>query len=144
MASRSSKKPAESPVSGEEELSRISVVFRASAVKPSVMHLAFDPRTSPVAEAVEKGNYDLVVLGTENRAVQHRLFFGYDNERLIRAARVPVVVVVPNVSRLASADLPVFEVVEAGILAKRLEHLLARCSLVALVREHDHLIPAHP
>lgn len=95
--------PAESPVSAEEELARISVVFRASEVKPSVMHLAFDPRTSPVADAVEKGNYDLVVLGTENRAVQHRLFFGYENERLIRAARVPVVVVVPNVGRLAVA-----------------------------------------
>lgn len=97
--------PAESPVSGEEELARISVVFRASPVKPSVMHLAFDPRTSPVAQAVEKGNYDLVVLGTENRAVQHRLFFGYENERLIRAARVPVVVVVPNVARLAASSL---------------------------------------
>lgn len=99
--------PAESPVSGEEELARISVVFRASAVKPNVMHLAYDPRTSPVVQAVEKGNYDLVVLGTENRAVQHRLFFGYENERLIRAARVPVVVVVPNVGRLATAVRPV-------------------------------------
>ena len=96
--------PAESPVSGEEELARISVVFRASPVKPNVMHLAYDPRTSPVAQAVEKGDYDLVVLGTENRAVQHRLFFGYENERLIRAARVPVVVVVPNVGRLAATE----------------------------------------
>jgi Kef-type K+ transport system membrane component KefB/nucleotide-binding universal stress UspA family protein len=95
--------PTEAPVGGEEELARISVVFRASPVKPSVMHLAFDPRTSPVAQAVEKGNYDLVVLGTENRAVQHRLFFGYENERVIRAARVPVLVVVPNVGRLAAA-----------------------------------------
>ncbi|HVY41151.1 MAG TPA: cation:proton antiporter [Polyangia bacterium] len=93
--------PTEAPASGQEELARISVVFRASPVKPSVMHLAFDPRTSPVAQAVEKGDYDLVVLGTENRAVQHRLFFGYENERLIRAARVPVLVVVPNVGRLA-------------------------------------------
>ncbi len=94
---------AESPISAEEELARISIVFRASPVKPNVMHLAFDPRTSPVAQAVEKGNFDLVVLGTENRAVQHRLFFGYENERLIRAARVPVVVVVPNVGRLAAS-----------------------------------------
>ena len=48
----------------------------------------------------QTGNYDLVVLGAENRAIQHRLFFGYDNERLIRAAEVPVIVVVPNVARL--------------------------------------------
>jgi Kef-type K+ transport system membrane component KefB/nucleotide-binding universal stress UspA family protein len=96
--------PPEAPTTGEEELARISVVFRASELKPSIIHLAFDPRSSPVAEAVEKGNYDLVVLGTENRAVQHRLFFGYENERLIRAARVPVLVVVPNLARLPTAD----------------------------------------
>ncbi len=76
-------------------------MFRASDVKPSIIHLAFDPRSSPVAEAVEKGNFDLVVLGTENRAVQHRLFFGYENERLIRATRVPVLVVVPNLASSA-------------------------------------------
>ena len=91
----------EAPATGDEELARISVVFRASNVKPSIIHLAFDPRSSPVAEAVEKGNFDLVVLGTENRAVQHRLFFGYENERLIRATRVPVLVVVPNLASLA-------------------------------------------
>jgi len=94
------------PATGEEELTRISVVFRASQVKPSIIHLAFDPRSSPVAQEVEKGHYDLVVLGTENRAVQHRLFFGYENERLIRATRVPVLVVVPNLSRLAEAGRP--------------------------------------
>ena len=93
----------DAPATSEEELTRISVVFRASPVKPSIIHLAFDPRSSPVAQEVEKGLYDLVVLGTENRAVQHRLFFGYENERLIRAARVPVLVVVPNLTRLAEA-----------------------------------------
>jgi nucleotide-binding universal stress UspA family protein len=85
----------------ERELERISVVFRASALKPTILHLAYDPRSSPVAQAVEKGGYDLVVLGAENRAIQHRLFFGYENERLIRATRVPVVVVVPHLGRLA-------------------------------------------
>jgi Kef-type K+ transport system membrane component KefB/nucleotide-binding universal stress UspA family protein len=85
----------------DEELERISVVFRASALKPTILHLAYDPRSSPVAQAVEKGGYDLVVLGAENRAIQHRLFFGYENERLIRATRVPVVVVVPHLGRLA-------------------------------------------
>jgi Kef-type K+ transport system membrane component KefB len=98
--------PVEAPGTSEEELARISVVFRASPVKPSIIHLAFDPRSSPVAQEVEKGHYDLVVLGTENRAVQHRLFFGYENERLIRAARVPVLVVVPNLARLAESGRP--------------------------------------
>jgi Kef-type K+ transport system membrane component KefB/nucleotide-binding universal stress UspA family protein len=83
------------------ELERISVVFRASDRKPTIIHMAYDPRSSAVAQAVEKGKYDLVVLGAENRAIQHRLFFGYENERLIRATRVPVLVVVPNLAKLA-------------------------------------------
>ena len=62
--------------------------------------MAYDPLSSAVSLEAQTGNYDLVVLGAENRAIQHRLFFGYDNERLIRATQVPVVVVVPNVSRL--------------------------------------------
>jgi nucleotide-binding universal stress UspA family protein len=94
---------AEVQATSDEELQRISVAFRASEVKPSIIHLAYDPRSSAVAEEVERGHYDLVVLGAENRAIQHRLFFGYDNERLIRATRVPVVVVVPNLGRLAEA-----------------------------------------
>src|SRR5450432_898434 len=96
--------PIEPPPTSAEELQRISVVFRASQTQPSIINLAFDPRSSAVAQAVEKGGYDLVVLGTENRAVQHRLFFGYENERLIRATRVPVVVVVPNLARLATGS----------------------------------------
>ncbi|HEV3030667.1 MAG TPA: cation:proton antiporter [Polyangia bacterium] len=93
--------PVEARGTSEAELERISVVFRASKLKPSILHLAYDPRSSAVSRALEKGSYDLVVLGAENRAIQHRLFFGYENERLIRAARVPVVVVVPNLRRLA-------------------------------------------
>jgi nucleotide-binding universal stress UspA family protein len=95
--------PAEIETTSAAELERISVVFRASKLKPSIMRLAYDPRSSAIAQALEKGTYDLVVLGAENRAIQHRLFFGYENERLIRAARVPVVVVVPNLRLLAGA-----------------------------------------
>jgi Kef-type K+ transport system membrane component KefB/nucleotide-binding universal stress UspA family protein len=96
--------PVAQPPTSPEELERISVVFRASRLRPSVIHVAFEPGSSAVAQAVEKGRYDLVVLGAENRAVQHRLFFGYENERLIRATRVPVVVVVPNLTRLAQGS----------------------------------------
>jgi Kef-type K+ transport system membrane component KefB/nucleotide-binding universal stress UspA family protein len=94
--------PPEVAATTAEELQRISVAFRASEVKPDIIHLAYDPRSSTVATTVEKGSYDLVVLGAENRAIQHRLFFGYDNERLIRATRVPVVVVVPHLGRLSA------------------------------------------
>ncbi|HVZ72220.1 MAG TPA: cation:proton antiporter [Polyangia bacterium] len=92
--------PAEGRTTSAEELERISVVFRASSLKPSILHLAYDPSSSAIAELLERGSYDLVVLGAENRAIQHRLFFGYENERLIRAARVPVLVVVPNLRKL--------------------------------------------
>jgi nucleotide-binding universal stress UspA family protein len=97
--------PVQGSTTTEAELERISVVFRASSLKPSILHLAYDPRSSAVAEEIERGKYDLVVLGAENRAIQHRLFFGYENERLIRASRVPVVVVVPNLRMLAGPAL---------------------------------------
>ena len=86
--------------SNDDELERISVVFRGSSLRPTVMPLAYDPLSSAVTNEARTGKYDLVILGAENRAIQHRLFFGHDNERLIRAARVPVMVVVPNVARL--------------------------------------------
>ncbi len=92
--------PAEIRATTDEELHRISIAFRASDVKPSILHLTFDPRSSAIADEVERGHYDLIVLGAENRAIQHRLFFGYENERLIRGTRIPVLVVVPNLSRL--------------------------------------------
>jgi Kef-type K+ transport system membrane component KefB/nucleotide-binding universal stress UspA family protein len=86
--------------SSDEELERISTVFKASDVKPEVLRLAYDPSSSALAEEAANGKYDLVVLGAENRAVQHRLFFGYDTERLIRMSPVAVVIVVPQLRRL--------------------------------------------
>jgi universal stress protein A len=84
-----------------EELERISVVFRASGLRPTILPLAYDPFSSAVTNEVRTEKYDLVILGAENRAIQHRLFFGYDNERLIRATPVPVIVVVPKLGRLS-------------------------------------------
>ena len=84
----------------EEELARISTVFKASDLKPEVLRLAYDPTSSALAQEAANGKYDLVVLGAENRAVQHRLFFGYDTERLIRMSPVAVVIVVPQLRRL--------------------------------------------
>ena len=95
--------PPEVQITSAAELERISVVFRATRLRPRLLHLAYDPRSSAVTQALERGGYDLVVLGAENRAIQHRLFFGYENERLIRATRVPVLVVVPNLAKLGRA-----------------------------------------
>ena len=88
------------PVS-DEDLERVSLVFRAVEKKPNILRLDYDPSSSALAAQVATGIYDLVVIGAENRAVQNRLFFGYDNERIIRDSDVSVAVVVPHVGRLA-------------------------------------------
>jgi Kef-type K+ transport system membrane component KefB/nucleotide-binding universal stress UspA family protein len=85
----------------EEEIDRISPVFRGSPVTPTITHLDDDPASSALLSEVAAGAYDLVILGAENRAIQDRLFFGYENHRLIRKSPVTVVVVVPNVARLS-------------------------------------------
>src|SRR5262249_25398252 len=54
--------PAEVRATSDEELQRISIAFRASDVKPSILHLAFDPRSSAIADEVDRGHYDLIVL----------------------------------------------------------------------------------
>jgi Kef-type K+ transport system membrane component KefB/nucleotide-binding universal stress UspA family protein len=84
----------------EQELERICPLFRFSPVKPTLLHLDYDPTRSAVLDEAQSGKYDLVVLGAENRAIRHRMFFGYNNERLIRRSAVSLAVVVPNLARL--------------------------------------------
>ena len=85
---------------GDGTLNRISPVFHAVTVRPRVIEVVNDAQTSAITAEAGSGRYDLVVIGSENRAVQHRLFFGRDNERIIRGAAVTVAIVVPNVSLL--------------------------------------------
>lgn len=84
----------------ENELKQISPLFRALELKPRILELPYDPFSSGLTAEAASGRYDLVILGTENRAIQHRLFFGRENERLIREAPITVALVVPNLSRL--------------------------------------------
>jgi Kef-type K+ transport system membrane component KefB/nucleotide-binding universal stress UspA family protein len=83
-----------------EELERISPLFGLSDVEPHLLHLDYDPMHSTVLDEAAKGGYDMVVLGAENRAIRHRVFFGYDNERLIKNSDLSMVIVVPNVGKL--------------------------------------------
>ena len=83
----------------EADLERVSSVFRASALKPDILHLEYDPTHSALADEVASGRFDLIVLGAENRAIQHRLFFGYENERLLESTNVAVAIVVPYLGR---------------------------------------------
>jgi nucleotide-binding universal stress UspA family protein len=85
---------------GDATLNRISPVFHALSFRPEVVEVPNDPFANALAAEVRSGKYDLVVVGSENRAIQHRLFFGRDNERLIREAPVSVAIVVPNVALL--------------------------------------------
>jgi nucleotide-binding universal stress UspA family protein len=83
-----------------DPLARVSDVFRLSHIKPEVLQLGFDPTGRATERAVSSGNYDLVVLGAENRAIQHRLFFGHEAQRLLRKNEMPIAIVVPNIAKL--------------------------------------------
>ena len=85
------------PIS-DEDVERVSRIFKAVEKKPRILRVDYDPSSSALAAAVEGGAYDLVVIGAENRAVQNRMFFGYDNERIIRSSATSVAVVIPNIA----------------------------------------------
>jgi Kef-type K+ transport system membrane component KefB len=90
------------PIS-DEDVERVSRIFKAVEKKPTILRVDYDPSSSALAAAVEGGAYDLVVIGAENRAVQNRMFFGYDNERIIRQSATSVAVVVPNIGTVVRA-----------------------------------------
>jgi nucleotide-binding universal stress UspA family protein len=87
------------PDSPEEELIRISAVFRISSVKPTIRRIDYDPGLGAVADAIVNGKFDLVVLGAENRAVRRRLFFGHENELILALEHVTTLILVPHRSR---------------------------------------------
>jgi nucleotide-binding universal stress UspA family protein len=103
-AGEDSNEPPTDQAPPEEDLSRISNIFRATEIRPHIVQLAYDPDSSAMNDEAVNGKYDLVVLGAENRAIQHRLFFGYDNERLISNEKVTVAIVIPNVAFLSKDD----------------------------------------
>lgn len=84
----------------EEDRDRISRIFRTTELRPTIEQLAYGPSSSAVRQAIASGKYDLVVIGAENRALQHRLYFGYDNERVLSESPIATVVVVPQVALL--------------------------------------------
>jgi nucleotide-binding universal stress UspA family protein len=85
---------------GEGNFNRISPVFNTLELKPLLVEVPNDPFSTALLTEAKSGKYDLVMVGCENRAVQNRLFFGRDNERLIRESAVAVAIVVPNIGLL--------------------------------------------
>ena len=81
-------------------LEKLSPVFKATKVKTKVV--VRQPSDGginrlPVLAEANSGKYDVVFLGAENRAIHYRLFFGYDNEKLVEESRITVVLIVPKV-----------------------------------------------
>jgi nucleotide-binding universal stress UspA family protein len=85
----------------EETLRRISPLLASVPSPPKVIALPSDLLSGALAAEASSGKFDLVVIGAENRAVQHRLFFGAENERLLRSAPIPIALVIPHIGKLA-------------------------------------------
>jgi nucleotide-binding universal stress UspA family protein len=84
-----------------EELAQISRVFLTSNIRPDILHIApagQDGEMGAVEQVAVQGNYDLVVVGAENRAVQHRLYFGHEAECVLRNEALTTVIVIPHVA----------------------------------------------
>jgi nucleotide-binding universal stress UspA family protein len=86
--------------SSDGTLNRISPVFHALELRPRLVDIPNDPFSTALLTETRSGKYDLVLAGCENRAVQNRLFFGRDNERLIREGGITLAIVVPNIALL--------------------------------------------
>ncbi|HMJ12035.1 MAG TPA: cation:proton antiporter [Polyangiaceae bacterium] len=84
----------------KEELARISPVFRVSEIEPRVLYLNYEQSQTALTREIGAGQYDLVVLGAENRAVKNRMFFGYENEEILEHSAVATLIVVPKIAML--------------------------------------------
>lgn len=88
------------PLTLQEELERISPMFGAAELTPQLIHMHYDPGTSTLASEIMARNYDLLVLGAENRAITNRMFFGYENQRIIEQVQITTLIVVPKLALL--------------------------------------------
>jgi Kef-type K+ transport system membrane component KefB/nucleotide-binding universal stress UspA family protein len=80
----------------QEGLDKLSPVFKATKVKSHLVTTGAGDGAS-ILTRIATGHYDLLVMGVESRAIHHRLFFGYENERLVEECPIPVVLVVAKV-----------------------------------------------
>ncbi len=81
----------------EGGLDKLSPVFKSTKVKTHLITTDGGTGGSILVHA-SSGNYDLLVLGAEHRAIHNRLFFGYEKERLLEQSAISVVVLVPKVT----------------------------------------------
>jgi Kef-type K+ transport system membrane component KefB/nucleotide-binding universal stress UspA family protein len=80
----------------QEGLDKLSPVFKATKVKCHLVTTGTGDGAS-ILTRIANGAFDLLVMGVESRAIHHRLFFGYENERLVEECPIPVALVVAKV-----------------------------------------------
>jgi Kef-type K+ transport system membrane component KefB/nucleotide-binding universal stress UspA family protein len=78
-------------------LTTLSPLLSKTTAKVSVIVSASDSPTPPVIAEARSGVYQMLLVGAENRAVQHRLSVGYDVDRIVNEAPCTVMVVVPKI-----------------------------------------------
>jgi nucleotide-binding universal stress UspA family protein len=79
-------------------LTQLSPMLTRTQAKVNVIVSEAENATPQVLAEARAGLYQMLVVGAENRAVQHRLSVGYDVEKLVNEAPCTVMVVVPKIS----------------------------------------------
>jgi hypothetical protein len=80
-------------------MATVSPVLTRTSAHVRVVVRETGQATAPVLQELNAGRYDLVVVGAESGAVQHRLGVGFDVERLVNEAPCSVAVLVPKLAR---------------------------------------------
>jgi Kef-type K+ transport system membrane component KefB len=80
-------------------MTTVSPVLTRTSAQVRVVVREANQTTAPVLRELDAGRYDLVVVGAESGAVQHRLGVGFDVERLVNEAPCSVAVLVPKLTR---------------------------------------------
>jgi nucleotide-binding universal stress UspA family protein len=78
-------------------LTTLSPLVTRTTARVNVIVRESDEPTPPVLSEARTGMYQLLIVGSENRAVQHRLSVGFDVDRIVADAPCSVVVVVPKI-----------------------------------------------
>jgi Kef-type K+ transport system membrane component KefB/nucleotide-binding universal stress UspA family protein len=79
-------------------LTQLSPMLTRTQAKVNVIVREAENATPQVLAEARAGLYQMLVVGAENRAVQHRLSVGYDVEKIVNEAPCTVMVVVPKIS----------------------------------------------
>jgi nucleotide-binding universal stress UspA family protein len=79
-------------------LMTLSPLLAKTTARVNVIVRETDQPTVPVLTEARSGQYQLLVVGSEDRAVQHRITVGFDIERIAKEADCTVAVVVPKIA----------------------------------------------